>query len=148
MKFKKIILTIFVILFSYVGYSQFGITSYSIYALGINTNQNRMISGEFKTFTNRTFENIAMELDAFYNFKACEYHRFSAGIGLNAFPFAGADQIHSLTFPLELEVFPLKDFKKLSFLFELTPEYVVEEDFNLRYLWGIRYTFGKKKNKD
>jgi len=45
-----------------------GITSYSIYALGINTNQNKMISGELKTFANRAIDDLLMEIDVFYNF--------------------------------------------------------------------------------
>lgn len=124
-------------------FSQMGITSYSIYALGINTNQNNMISGELKTFANRNIDNLLMEIDVFYNFKPTTYHRFSVGLGLNAGPFRGFDHIYALTVPAQIEIYPLQDFKKLSLLFELTPEIVVEDDLNLRSLWGIRYTFGE-----
>jgi hypothetical protein len=44
------------------------VTSYSIYALGINTNQNKTISGELKTFANRSFEDLLLEIDGFYNY--------------------------------------------------------------------------------
>jgi len=37
----------------------------------------------------------------------------------------------------------LQNFKKLSFLFEVTPEILSEDGVNLRNLWGIRYTFGE-----
>ena len=123
-------------------YSQMGVTSYSIYALGINTSKDKMISGELKTFANRNIDDLLMEIDVFYNFKPRNYHRFSIGLGLNAGPFRGDDYIHALTIPAAIEIYPLQDFKKLSLLFELTPEFIVEDDLNLRSLWGIRYTFG------
>lgn len=84
-----------------------------------------------------------MEIDVFYNFKPSTYHRLSIGLGLNASPFRGFDQINALTIPAQLEIYPIQDFKKLSLLFELAPEIYVESDLNLRSLWGIRYTFGK-----
>lgn len=120
-----------------------GVTSYSIYALGINTSQNKVISGELKTFANRGIDDLLMEIDVFYNFKPRTYHRFSVGVGLNAGPFREYDHIYALTIPAQVEIYPLQDFKKLSFLIELAPELFVEDDVNLRSLWGIRYTFGE-----
>ncbi len=126
-------------------YSQIGVTSYLNYTLGINTSQNKVISGELKTFANRTIDNLLMEVDIFYNFKPRTYHRFSVGVGLNATPFIGGDIMNAITIPAQLEIYPLQNFKKLSFLFELTPEFVIESDVNLRSLLGIRYTFGELK---
>ncbi len=123
-------------------YAQMGVTSYSIYAIGINTSQNKTFSGEVKIFANRSFSDLLIELDGFYNFKTRNFHRFSIGLGLNVGPFRGFDHIYALTIPLALEIYPLKDFRKISLLFELTPELVVEGDVHLRNLWGIRYTFG------
>jgi hypothetical protein len=125
-----------------VSYSQMGVTSYSIYALGINTSQNKMISGELKAFANRNIDDLLMEVDVFYNFKPRNYHRFSIGLGFNAGPFRGKDHINAFTIPAAIEIYPLQDFKKISLLFELTPEFIVDDDLNLRSLWGIRYTFG------
>lgn len=133
----------FLLTLSVKSYSQMGVTSYSIYALGINTSQNKTISGEFKTFANRTFDDLLMEIDVFYNFKPRTYHRFSVGLGLNAGPFREFDHIHAFTIPAQIEIYPLQDFKKLSLLFELAPEIVVEDDLNIRSLWGIRYAFGE-----
>ena len=124
-------------------FSQIGVTSYSIYAIGINTSQNKRISGEIKTFANRPVEDISIEIDGFYNFKPRPYHRFSIGLGINVTPFLGYDQFYALTIPVSLEIYPLQDFKKLSLLFELTPEILTEDGVNLRHLWGIRYTFGE-----
>jgi hypothetical protein len=133
----------FLLTLSVNSYSQMGVTSYSIYALGINTSQNKMISGELKTFANRTIDDLLMEIDIFYNFKPKTYHRFSVGLGLNAGPFREFDHIYAFTIPAQIEIYLLKDFKKLSLLFELAPEIVVESDLNIRSLWGIRYTFGE-----
>lgn len=124
-------------------YAQMGVTSYSIYALGINTSQNKTISGELKTFANRNLDDVLMEIDGFYNFTPGNYHRFSIGLGLCAGPFRGNDHIHALTLPAAIEIYPLQEFKKLSILFELAPEFVVDDDTHLRYLWGIRYSFGE-----
>ena len=134
----------FLLTLSVKSYSQMGVTSYSIYELGINTSQNKMISGELKTFANRAFDDLLMEIDVFYNFEPKTYHRFSVGLGLNVGPFHGFDQIHAFTIPAQIEIYPLQDFKKLSLLFELAPEIVVESDLNIRSLWGIRYTFGEQ----
>ena len=64
-----------------------GVTSYSFYSIGVNTSTNKRISGEIKTFANRPFEHINIEVDGFYNFKPRPYHRFSIGLGVNVTPF-------------------------------------------------------------
>jgi hypothetical protein len=120
-----------------------GITSYSIYAIGFNTSQNKRISGEIKTFANRSIDDIDLEVNCFFNFKPRQYHRFSIGFGLNILPFKEFDRVYALTIPTSIEIYPLQDFKKISILFELTPEILPEDGVNLRSLWGIRYTFGK-----
>ena len=124
-------------------WSQIGVTSYSIYSLGINTSQNRPLSGELKVFANRSIDDILMEADLFYNFKARPYHRFSVGVGLKAGLFRDYDLVDAITVPVQLEIFPLQEFKRLSLVFELAPEFIIDFDPNLRSLWGIRYTFGK-----
>lgn len=146
MKKIKLLTFLVCILFSLNSFSQMGITSYSLYAIGINTSQNNRISGELKTYTNRLYDNIILELDGFYNFKPCKYHRFSVGVGVGAYPFAEFDPIHKIAFPVSLEIYPLQDFKRFSVLFELAPEYIVDDQMNLRSLWGIRYTFGKESS--
>lgn len=139
---KLLVLSVFVIL-SLDSYAQIGITSYSIYSLGINTSQNKRISGEIKAFTNKYIEDIQIEVDGFFNFKPRPYHRFSIGVGLNVIPFRGFDRIYAFEVPASIEIYPLKDFRKISVLFELSPEILVGEDVIIRSLWGIRYTFGK-----
>ena len=133
----------FLLILSVNSYSQMGVTCYSI-CLGINTSQNKLISGELKTFVNRPIDDILMEIDVFFNFKPKTYHKFSVGLGLNAGPFREFDHIYAFTIPAQIEIYPLQDFKKISLLFELTPEIVVESNLNIRSLWGIRYTFGEK----
>ena len=141
-KLKFLILLVLSFL-SIESFSQIGVTSYSIYSIAVNTSQNKRISGEIKTFANRPIKDISIEIDGFYNFKPRPYHLFSIGLGINITPFVEVDQFYALTIPVSLEIYPLQDFKKLSLLFELTPEILAEEDVNLRHLWGIRYTFGE-----
>lgn len=142
MKNLKFLFLFLLSVLSLNAFSQMGVTSYSIYALGINTSQNKRISGEIKTFANRSFRDILLEADVFYNFKPKPYHRFSLGIGVNITPFQDFDRLNAFTIPLAIELYPLQNFKKFSLLFELTPEILIEHDPNLRSLWGIRYTFG------
>jgi len=143
---KKPIIAIFFMALCFHSYSQMSVTSYSIYSLGINTNQNKKLSGEFKTFTNRAFEDLLLETDILYNIKPSTYHRFSIGVGLNFEPFSEFDRLHAITIPAQLEIFPLQGFRKLSLIFELAPEFIGEGEAQLRSLWGIRYTFGKPEN--
>jgi len=125
-------------------YSQIGVSSYSIYSLGISTSKEKRIGGELKSFFNRgDFENTYYELSGMYNFRSKNYHQFSVGVGLNIAPFIGFDHIQSFTFPIQLEVFPLQNFKQLSFVIEIAPEWIIEEPLNMRHLWGLKYTFKK-----
>lgn len=135
--------TIFLLVLSINSYAQISITSYSIYALGISTSQNKAISGELKTFANSSVTNLWLEADVFYNFKPKPYHRFSIGLGVKTEPFVGFDQFRALTIPAQLEIFPLQDFKKVSIMFEIAPEFIDQDDVYVRSLWGIRYSFGE-----
>jgi hypothetical protein len=76
---KRLLVATFMVLICFNSYAQMGVTSYSVYSLGINTSQNKTISGELKTFANRAFEDLLMEADIFYNFEPGTYHRFSIG---------------------------------------------------------------------
>lgn len=137
----KVFILLVLSFLSMESFCQIGVTSYSVYSIGVNTSQNKRISGELKTFANRPFEDISLELDGFYNFNPRPYHRFSVGLGINVNPFLGDDQFYAFTIPVSLQIYPLQDFKRLSLLFELTPEILAEGNANLRSLWGIRYTF-------
>jgi len=141
MKKSNLVVLVIMLLISMNAHSQLGVTAYSIYALGVNTSQNHRISGELKVFTNRTYKELLTELDGFYNFKSREYHRFSVGLGLNVGPFKDYDNFYAITIPAAIEIFPLKEFKKISILFELAPEIRPGEDLNIRFMWGIRYSF-------
>ena len=127
-------------------YSQIAVTGYSNYALGINTSKNKAVSFEIKIFTNNYLEDMPVEGTVFYNFKTKEYHRFSIGLGINLSPFSSPDQVNSFVIPAVLEIFPIKDFKKIAIIFELAPEFRIEDDVIIRNLFGIRYTFDKKNN--
>jgi len=145
MNLKKLSVIVFFIALCFNSYSQTGVTSYSIYSLGVNTSITKNISGELKVFANRPSENLLLEADVFYNFEPNTYHKFSVGLGLNVGPFFGFDHINAFTIPAQLEIYPLQDFKKISLIFELTLEFIIEDVPRLRNLLGIRYTFGELK---
>ncbi len=144
---KRFFLILSVILGMSVSYSmaQLSVTSYSIHAIGVNTTHAKALSGEMKVFANREYDDLLMELSLSYNFPSSEYHQFSAGFGINAIPFADAEPLNAFTFPVQLEVFPLQGFKRLSLVFEVAPEWVFEETLGIRTLWGVRYAFGEQE---
>jgi len=146
MKINIIALLIFIagILFPKQMLGQISVTSYSIYAFGVNTNQDKKLNLELKTFTNRTLDNLFFELDGFYNFTPGPYHKISIGLGVNVQP-SNIDFLNALTLPCNLQIYPLQDFKRLSLIFELAPQYSVTlDEISLRSLWGIRYRFENK----
>ncbi len=143
---KKTILFSFVLLLALSTrvQSQISVTSYSIHALGVNTNKEKKISAELKVFLNREFSNTLTEVSGMYNFRRKKYHQFSAGLGANFSPFTGPDRLICFTIPVQLEISPLENFKQLSVIFEVSPELFPEDGVNMRHLWGVRYSFSKK----
>jgi hypothetical protein len=125
-------------------YSQISLTSYSIYAFGVNTNQDKKLNFEFKVFGNRNINELFLEPTVFYNFKPKEYHKISLGLGANL-DMSYNDLLSAVTIPFDVEIMPLQDFKRLSLIIELCPEIYIEDDPSLRCLWGVRYRFGERK---
>ena len=125
--------------------AQFAVTGFTSNVVGINTDKTKKISLEMKVFANNYIEDLPLELSAFYNFKTKEYHRFSIGAGFNLSPFRGFDEVNAIVIPVSLEIFPIKDFKKIAIVLELTPVIGIENDVAIRSLVGIRYSFNKKR---
>ncbi|MDR1652866.1 MAG: hypothetical protein LBS01_04340 [Prevotellaceae bacterium] len=142
MKFQKLVVLILCVSLSSFGYSQISITSYSIYALGINTSKDKKITGELKLFLNENVDNLGAEINGFYNFTKHDYHRLSLGLGVGLYPTSAQISDWGIAVPVQLEVYPLQSFKKLSFVVEIAPSCLFEDMvFSFRHLWGIRYTF-------
>jgi hypothetical protein len=139
--FKTLLFLSFLFLFSKNGFSQFGISSYNFSVVAVGFNYEKPVSGELKVFANRHLDEIVLELDAFYNFKPRTWHRFSVGFGINAQEFEPLQ----LVFPLQLEIYPIQNLKRLSMLMELTPGYEFGFEPTVRYLWGFRYLLDFKK---
>lgn len=148
MKKLATLLSLLIVIFTQA-YSQMGITCYSFAAIAINTKQSNFINAELKAFANRDFNDLLLEIDGFYNFTPTSYHQFRLGVGLNTDLF-GPDggSIYSLNIPGQLEIFPLQQFKQLSLMFELSPEFVFQENVRLRTMWGLRYTLGGGSKTD
>jgi len=142
-KFKNVVIFA-CFLVGFQTYAQIAVTGFSNYVIGINTNKNKNINFELKVFTNRYFDDLPIETNVFYNFEAKEYHRLSIGLGVNLTPFRGIDPINAFVIPTSLEIFPIKDFKKIALILELTPELRIEDAAVLRSLIGIRYSFDRK----
>jgi hypothetical protein len=120
--------------------AQISVSSYSIYALGVQTPIGSRFAFECKLFPNSVeyLQETRIEPTFYYTFRERTYHRFAAGLGYN-FNFYG--DISYITMPVQLEIFPLMNFKKLSIIIELGLILPYAEP-QLRHLWGIRYKFG------
>jgi len=132
-------------------HSQTGITSYNLNVLALNfdihKSDNSSLVAEIKQFADYDswkdeFGNTSTELDLHFKFKKHEYHRFSVGFGFNVDFFNDGTE-NAVVLPIGLEVFPIPNFKKVSIQYELAPMYFLEDNFRLRNLLGIRYSFGK-----
>jgi hypothetical protein len=125
--------------------AQVGVTLYNFRSIGLQTHQDHKISGEFRIFGNLLFEDIALQVNGFYNFKAQPFHQFSLGLGLQGVPFS--PEFTGLRLPLQLSLFPFQQHKRFAMVFELAP-FLVLDRFNTALLevsWGIRYYFDREE---
>lgn len=141
-KFKFIALSLLLSL-AVNSYSQIGASYYIHDVFGINARLFNIgksdIAGEAKIFSNKS--EIFTEIDALFRFAPGKYHQLGFGLGLNM----GIDyESYQFLLPISLEVFPFKEFKRASFLLELSPGMGWEgDDYFVRGLIGIRYIMGK-----
>ena len=122
-------------------FSQVGVTAYFGNILEVNTDKRKMISGGLKVALNNTLFDTSFELSGMYNFKAADYHRFSMGVGVMLAPFQDRNSYCGISIPVQLEVFPLQNFRRFSFVTEVAPQWTADSEAAFRYLAGIRYTF-------
>ena len=139
-KISTIILAIFY-LGLFEGSAQLHVGTYSFAAVGIGGPVTDNIDLEGKLFANTLFSEVAFEGLVLFDLRPGSFHQFSAGAGFNANPFDDDSGI-SLLFPVELEIYPLTSFRRLSLLIELAPQfYITEDELILRHMWGVRYYF-------
>lgn len=143
---KKLLLAtalIFTFSFSEVN-AQVAVTTYGFQALGVHyqKSSSSKFAAEIKVFANRDLEDVALDAAVFFNFRPREYHRFSVGLGVH---LTDSEMFNEYIFiPVQLEVTPFQNFRRLTLVIELapvTPNYEFY-DLGLRHLWGIRYRFG------
>ena len=137
----KLFLLFFIILSVNKTFGQVSVSTYSIHAIGISTDNDKKISGELKAFLNRESENIIFEPTIMYNFRQQEYHQISIGIGFSAYPFTEIDGANGITIPVQLEISPIEKVKNLSILMEIAPQIGAGFSSPVRTLWGVRYAF-------
>ena len=122
-------------------FSQIGVTAYFGNIMEVNTDKQKVISGALKVALNNTLYDTSFELSGMYNLKATDYHRFSMGVGVMLAPFQDKDSYRGISIPAQMEVFPLQNFKRLSLVAEVAPQWTTDSEAAFRYLAGIRYTF-------
>jgi len=140
---KKVLLFVFVFLLLPVihSYSQIGITAYRYSKIGINTNQNNRIFGEFRILTNNQIdETEEFDFSILYNIRRQDRSIIYLGLGLSICPFREYDNINGIQVPIGFQIFPLKDIGNLSLLTEIAPS-TDGESVSIKQLWGLRYNF-------
>jgi hypothetical protein len=146
-KILKLFILLMFITSGFKTYSQIHVICYSNNVAAANIeilkNNKYSIAGELKIFTNKKVIDTSTEFDLFYKFKTKEYHRFSVGLGFKTEFFTDGGDGNMFLVPVNLEVFPLQDFNKLSFLFEFAPVFELENQIILRSMFGISYAFGE-----
>ncbi len=123
-------------------HAQIMFSNYEKLGFGIGTAlSTKPIDLHLRLGTNNRLVDTRIELAGFYHINESDYHIISLGLAIGLSPFGDFTQ-PSLVIPVELQVFPLKDFKRLAFAFEAGPEYLFDDDaVNLRHIWAIRYYF-------
>jgi hypothetical protein len=152
---KNRVLLVFIILLSLVrpAYTQVGVSLYTDfhpqgYILSVNTSKSKPFSAELKSIINKGFD---FELDGFYNIKRNSSYQVSIGLGLgiddgkvqwNDYYY---DYLKTVILPIQLELFPFKNAKKVSFTLEIAPYTFLEEEMfyhpSIRHLLGVKYSF-------
>jgi len=150
-----IIVMLICLSFSNYSYGQISVTAYSHDVVGLGFNHDKLFSSELKYFSDESIDIglMIIELDGFLNFKKRNFHQLSIGLGLNM--KTNFDEIvNGVTMPINLSLFPFKDFQKTSFLYRLSfvvqfiPEYYpfydyFEDRWNASSLIGVRYKFSR-----
>ncbi len=121
-------------------YQRISIACYSSSVISASYNFSYEFYSELKTFSNSKLEDVSIEIDLMYSFKAREYHHFNMGVGLKLDPFTEGGDGAAITVPFQLEIYPFKQNKRISAIIELAPEIYFEDDVMLRNLIGIRYS--------
>ncbi len=137
----KVILLFTLLIITKETSAQIAATTYSVYSIGLSTDNNNKISGELKLFLNKEYADLVFEPTVFYNFPQKDFYQLSMGLGINLSPFDEVDVANVVTLPLQLEITPFEKIKNLSVLTEVAPEF--GDNSGVRLLWGIRYTFRK-----
>jgi len=154
---KRFVIILMLAGLSITNYShgQISLTAYSHDVFGIGINHGRLLSTELKYFSDRTYGNGEgiIEIDGFLNFKQQPFHQLSIGLGLN---LGSYDEVYvnAITMPINLSLYPFKDFtntsflNRLSFVIQLSPEYYESYNYygdfwNVSGLIGVRYKFSR-----
>ncbi|HCX24941.1 MAG: hypothetical protein CMB80_06500 [Flammeovirgaceae bacterium] len=133
---KKSPLILLLVLSSFAGFSQIGISYHQsqLSFFGVNYQTSERFLTEFRLNTNTLIEDLSPELVLHYQFVKKETHEAYAGIG-------GRFQIdEGMVVPLGFNLFP---FNKKQFGFHTEVAAIIGENNVFRGSWGIRYIFKK-----
>lgn len=100
---------------------------------------------ELRTSMDTDFEEITNWVNMLYKIQKHDAHSLSVGAGMRFDPFYEGGDGAAIVLPFQLELYPLKEIKQLSLIFELIPEIYMDEKYLLRSNIGFRYAFNKKE---
>lgn len=140
--FKAVLLAFFLLIFGHTN-AQLFISNFEKFGLGIGTRSAQPFILEARIGTNNRLVDTRFEAAGLYQLQNETYHSISAGIAIALSPFAEAANI-GVTIPVQLEIFPIPDFKRIALFIEAGPEFLLDQDeVDLRHTWGFRYYFSE-----
>ncbi|HZV68515.1 MAG TPA: hypothetical protein VFG10_03195 [Saprospiraceae bacterium] len=140
--FRSGLLAVLLLMFSHLD-AQLFISNFEKFGLGIGTRSAQPFILEARIGTNNRLVDTRIELAGLYQLQDETYHSISAGIAIALSPFADVTNI-GLTIPVQLEIFPIPDFKRIALFIEAGPEFLLDQDeVDLRHTWGFRYYFSE-----
>ncbi len=131
-------------LISVKGFSQLSVSYYgsSLSKVGLAYNFGDRLWSELRLYSNTHVEDLTPELVICYNVVKKERHNVYLGLGGNVNYFTG------FVLPVGVQFSPVEKFDRFSLHIEIMPTLDIEGDFIIQSSAGIRYTFGKRGEKE
>jgi hypothetical protein len=139
----KNILFILIILTSLSSFCQFKITGYFNTEIGLTYEFTDNFQIEARVHDNLGIE-FNTELSLFYTFISKDDYNVNFGMGISTFPFHSKNIkfLESLYLPLQIEITPFKEVKKIGLVLESAYHFSeVTKASGIRNSIGIRYIF-------
>ena len=148
---KKTIAILVILLSSYQTFAQLSLSYYPLNSyIGVSTNPNARVWGDFRMLTNTFISNTNMELIPMINLKKDSIVKLYVGVGVNFNLIYGmynnGKYINGYLTTIGIRVSPFHQCRNVSFIAECSP--YLNSEFtgaNIRSSIGLAWVFNKRK---